>query len=269
MRSKSQDHPKPKPPPTKHRKGLWSPEEDHRLRSYIVKHGHGCWSSVPINAGLQRNGKSCRLRWINYLRPGVKRGMFSSDEDETILALHRALGNKWSQMAQHLSGRTDNEIKNHWHSCLKKKLDDTNNQQCVSSSDENSTADHTSSPECHEESPPSTTNSGQWVITPVQPSRPPPIMFAEWLSLDSFAATSSSPESPLVSKGFASGSGDFDHGDIPISELFSDSFLFQGYDQNSTATMSDGSAGDEAFSSQFVDFCSEFQIGGNDGELYM
>ncbi|KAL9253644.1 Transcription factor LAF1-like protein, partial [Drosera capensis] len=106
---------------TKHRKGLWSPEEDERLRNYILQHGDGCWSSVPINAGLERNGKSCRLRWINYLRPGLKRGMFTAEEENTILNLHRSLGNKWSQIALQLPGRTDNEIKNHWHSCLKKR----------------------------------------------------------------------------------------------------------------------------------------------------
>ncbi|CAO2838865.1 unnamed protein product [Amaranthus hypochondriacus] len=109
-------------PKIKHRKGLWSPEEDERLRNYINQHGHGCWSTIPINAGLQRNGKSCRLRWINYLRPGLKRGTFSPQEEEKILNLHSALGNKWSQIAQQLQGRTDNEIKNFWHSNLKKKV---------------------------------------------------------------------------------------------------------------------------------------------------
>ncbi|XP_016464665.1 transcription factor MYB61-like [Nicotiana tabacum] len=109
-------------PKQKHKKGLWSPDEDQKLKDYIITYGHVCWSSVPINAGLKRNGKSCRLRWINYLRPGLKRGAFSTEEDETILTLHSMISSKWSRIAQHLPGRTDNEIKNYWHSYLKKRL---------------------------------------------------------------------------------------------------------------------------------------------------
>ncbi|KAF2307353.1 hypothetical protein GH714_026591 [Hevea brasiliensis] len=104
------------------RKGLWSPEEDEKLLNYITKHGHGCWSSVPKLAGLQRCGKSCRLRWINYLRPDLKRGAFSQQEENLIIELHGVLGNRWSQIAAQLPGRTDNEIKNLWNSCIKKKL---------------------------------------------------------------------------------------------------------------------------------------------------
>ncbi|KAF3944388.1 hypothetical protein ACB098_03G001800 [Castanea mollissima] len=104
------------------RKGLWSPEEDEKLLNYITKHGHGCWSSVPKLAGLQRCGKSCRLRWINYLRPDLKRGAFCQQEENLIIELHAVLGNRWSQIAAQLPGRTDNEIKNLWNSCLKKKL---------------------------------------------------------------------------------------------------------------------------------------------------
>ncbi|XP_010546780.1 PREDICTED: transcription factor MYB86 [Tarenaya hassleriana] len=104
------------------RKGLWSPEEDEKLLNHITRYGHGCWSSVPKLAGLQRCGKSCRLRWINYLRPDLKRGAFSREEENLIIELHAVLGNRWSQIATRLPGRTDNEIKNFWNSCLKKKL---------------------------------------------------------------------------------------------------------------------------------------------------
>ncbi|KAL0794676.1 hypothetical protein Bca101_066053 [Brassica carinata] len=104
------------------RKGLWSPEEDEKLLNHITHHGHGCWSSVPKLAGLQRCGKSCRLRWINYLRPDLKRGAFSPEEENLIVELHAVLGNRWSQIAARLPGRTDNEIKNLWNSSIKKKL---------------------------------------------------------------------------------------------------------------------------------------------------
>ncbi|XP_010037524.2 myb-related protein Hv33 [Eucalyptus grandis] len=104
------------------RKGLWSPEEDEKLFNYISRHGLGCWSSVPKLAGLQRCGKSCRLRWINYLRPDLKRGMFSQQEEDLIITLHAALGNRWAQIATQLPGRTDNEIKNFWNSYVRKKL---------------------------------------------------------------------------------------------------------------------------------------------------
>ncbi|XP_071698722.1 transcription factor MYB61-like [Rutidosis leptorrhynchoides] len=104
------------------RKGLWSPEEDEKLIRHITKFGHGCWSSVPKLAGLERCGKSCRLRWINYLRPDLKRGTFSQQEEKLIIELHAVLGNKWSQIAAQLPGRTDNEIKNLWNSSIKKKL---------------------------------------------------------------------------------------------------------------------------------------------------
>ncbi|XAR62155.1 hypothetical protein NMG60_11016796 [Bertholletia excelsa] len=104
------------------KKGPWTPEEDHKLVEFIEKHGHGSWRALPKLAGLNRCGKSCRLRWTNYLRPDIKRGKFSQDEEQTILHLHSVLGNKWSAIAKHLPGRTDNEIKNFWNTHLKKKL---------------------------------------------------------------------------------------------------------------------------------------------------
>ncbi|KAE9590660.1 hypothetical protein Lal_00023433 [Lupinus albus] len=104
------------------KKGPWTPEEDHKLTHYIQKHGHGKWRILPKNAGLKRCGKSCRLRWTNYLRPDIKRGKFSLEEEETIIHLHSVMGNKWSTIATNLPRRTDNEIKNYWNTHIKKKL---------------------------------------------------------------------------------------------------------------------------------------------------
>ncbi|XP_042486166.1 myb-related protein 308-like [Macadamia integrifolia] len=103
-------------------KGAWTKEEDQRLINYIRAHGEGCWRSLPKAAGLLRCGKSCRLRWINYLRPDLKRGNFTEEEDELIIKLHSLLGNKWSLIAGRLTGRTDNEIKNYWNTHIKRKL---------------------------------------------------------------------------------------------------------------------------------------------------
>nr|AMY15653.1 MYB transcription factor [Narcissus tazetta] len=103
-------------------KGAWTKEEDERLIAHIKAHGEGCWRSLPKAAGLLRCGKSCRLRWINYLRPDLKRGNFTEEEDGLIIKLHSLLGNKWSLIAARLPGRTDNEIKNYWNTHIRRKL---------------------------------------------------------------------------------------------------------------------------------------------------
>ncbi|KAI3410258.1 uncharacterized protein J3R85_018862 [Psidium guajava] len=103
-------------------KGAWSKQEDQKLIDYIRKHGEGCWRTLPKAAGLLRCGKSCRLRWINYLRPDLKRGNFAEDEEDLIIKLHALLGNRWSLIAGRLPGRTDNEVKNYWNSHLRRKL---------------------------------------------------------------------------------------------------------------------------------------------------
>ncbi|XP_057761738.1 transcription factor MYB41-like [Arachis stenosperma] len=104
------------------KKGPWTAEEDEKLIDYIKKHGHGSWRTLSKRAGLNRCGKSCRLRWANYLRPDIKRGKFTPDEERIIINLHSLLGNKWSKIASHLPGRTDNEIKNFWNTHIRKKL---------------------------------------------------------------------------------------------------------------------------------------------------
>ncbi|XP_042496066.1 transcription factor MYB1-like isoform X1 [Macadamia integrifolia] len=103
-------------------RGPWSAQEDRVLTSYIKTHGEGKWRDLPQKAGLRRCGKSCRLRWLNYLRPDIKRGNISQEEEELMIKLHKLLGNRWSLIAGRLPGRTDNEIKNYWNTYLSKKF---------------------------------------------------------------------------------------------------------------------------------------------------
>ncbi|KAK4265620.1 hypothetical protein QN277_026647 [Acacia crassicarpa] len=114
-------------------RGTWSVIEDGILSNFIKLHGEGKWRDIPKRAGLNRCGKSCRLRWLNYLRPDIKRGNFSEAEEDLIIRLHNLLGNRWSLIAGRLPGRTDNEIKNFWNTNLSKRAHQDhpqNNKPC-------------------------------------------------------------------------------------------------------------------------------------------
>ncbi|GKC13237.1 transcription factor MYB90-like protein, partial [Tanacetum coccineum] len=109
------------------RKGAWTPQEDMLLKNCIQKHGEGKWHLIPLKSGLSRCRKSCRLRWLNYLRPNIKRGDFAEDEVD-LIRLHKLLGNRWSLIAGRIPGRTANDVKNYWNTHIRSRSNKHNNE---------------------------------------------------------------------------------------------------------------------------------------------
>ncbi|KAJ8452334.1 hypothetical protein Cgig2_006139 [Carnegiea gigantea] len=147
------------------KKGPWTPEEDIILVSYIQEHGPGNWRAVPTKTGLRRCSKSCRLRWTNYLRPGIKRGNFTEQEEKMIIHLQALLGNRWAAIASYLPQRTDNDIKNYWNTHLKKKLmkkEEGQDGQNTSSSKQEGFLNSNSNSNSSSSSSQSNSSKGQW-----------------------------------------------------------------------------------------------------------
>ncbi|XP_047167493.1 transcription factor MYB48-like [Vigna umbellata] len=116
------------------RKGPWTEQEDFKLVSFVGLFGDRRWDFIAKVSGLNRTGKSCRLRWVNYLHPGLKRGKMTPQEERLVLELHSKWGNRWSSIARKLPGRTDNEIKNYWRTLMRKKAQEKKRGEAASSS---------------------------------------------------------------------------------------------------------------------------------------
>ncbi|KAJ8557684.1 hypothetical protein K7X08_003309 [Anisodus acutangulus] len=133
------------------RKGPWTEQEDLQLAFYVNMFGDRRWDFLAKVSGLRRTGKSCRLRWVNYLHPGLKRGKMTPQEERLILELQSKWGNRWSRIAREVPGRTDNEIKNYWRTHMRKKAqDERKNKDYVispSSSFSNSSSFSSNSPD--------------------------------------------------------------------------------------------------------------------------
>ncbi|XP_047938935.1 transcription factor MYB59 isoform X1 [Salvia hispanica] len=127
------------------RKGPWTEEEDVQLVFYVNLFGDRRWDFIAQVSGLKRTGKSCRLRWVNYLHPGLKRGKMTPHEERLVLQLHSKWGNRWSRIARKIPGRTDNEIKNYWRTHMRKKAQEQKKKSTIPQSPTSSSLTSSSS----------------------------------------------------------------------------------------------------------------------------
>ncbi|XP_064977245.1 transcription factor GAMYB-like isoform X2 [Musa acuminata AAA Group] len=188
------------------KKGPWTSAEDAILVDYVKKHGEGNWNAVQKHTGLSRCGKSCRLRWANHLRPNLKKGAFTPEEEQLIIELHAKMGNKWARMAAYLPGRTDNEIKNYWNTRIKRRqragLPLYPPNICYQVSCENQQSNHSSDYSYNEKQPDEFLQGGNLDI--------PDIVFDNYTNNGSLSYAPSFP-------------------DIAVSSILSHRFGFQNY----------------------------------------
>ncbi|XP_006363368.1 transcription factor MYB48 [Solanum tuberosum] len=122
------------------RRGPWTEEEDVQLLFYVKLFGDRRWDFLAKVSGLKRTGKSCRLRWVNYLNPDLKHGKMTPQEERLVLELHSKWGNRWSRIARKIPGRTDNEIKNYWRTHMRKKAQEQRKKSSISPSSSSSSS---------------------------------------------------------------------------------------------------------------------------------